>query len=73
MCNFTIILKQNIFYLPVTLSLSPIKQPKMDAKSPTTAVMTPIIARDKKKQGQPPRIPGGGMSEKITYDHKLIS
>ena len=51
--------------LPVTLSLSPTKHPKIPAKSPTIAVRTPIMPKDTKKQGQPPATPAGGIKAKI--------
>ena len=41
--------------IAVTLSLRPIVQPKWDARSPITAVKTPIIKMETTKHAQPPQ------------------
>jgi hypothetical protein len=41
--------------IAVTLSFRPIVQPKCEAKSPITAVKTPIIIIETVKQAQPPK------------------
>ena len=55
------------FLLPVTLFFNPTRQPNMLARSPTTAVKSPIIPRDTKKQGHPPAMPAGGINANIIY------
>ena len=52
-------------HIPVTLSLSPTRHPKIPAKSPTIAVKRPIIPREQKKQSQPPAMLAGGINAKI--------
>lgn len=46
--------------MAVTVSSSPTKQPKMEAKSPMKAVRIPITAKDTKNVNQPPQILTGG-------------
>ena len=51
--------------MAVTSGLSPTRHPKMPARSPTMMTMTPIMARDTKKQAHPPARPGGGINANI--------
>ena len=50
--------------MAVTLSLSPTRQPKMEARSPTIAVRTVISASAEMKASQPPQIWAGGTKAK---------
>ena len=47
-----------------TLALRPIRQPKMEARSATTAVRSPIIISAAQKATQPPAMWGGGTKAK---------
>lgn len=51
----------------VTESLRPMVQPKWEAKSPVTAVRTPMREMDTKKQAQPFQYSVGGTKAKRTF------
>lgn len=51
----------------VTESLRPMVQPKWEAKSPVTAVRTPMREMDTKKQAQPFQYSVGGTNAKRTF------
>lgn len=51
----------------VTESFSPIVQPKCDAKSPVTAVSTPISEMETMKQAQPFQYSVGGTKANRTF------
>jgi len=58
--------------IAVTVVLRPTVQPKTLAKSPTTNVQAPIIARAPRKQAHPPIICGGGTMEKRSF-HPIVA
>ncbi len=62
--------RSGYFAVPVTLSLSPTRHPKIPARSPTMAVKSPIMPREQKKQSQPPAIPAGGIKAKMILGRK---
>jgi len=67
--------------IDVTLSLRPTRQPKIDARSLTTAVNRPIRASDTTNDSQPLRYDGGGTNANIscnihsthTHTHLMIN
>ena len=58
--------------MAVTVSSSPTKQPKMEAKSPIKAVRMPITAKDTKNVNQPPQILTGGTIANNIYREKRL-
>ena len=53
--------------MAVMRSLRPTRQPKMEARSPTTRVRIPIHNNENQNVGQPPPMCGGGMNENSTW------
>ena len=53
--------------MAVMRSFRPMRQPKMEAISPTMAVRSPIISKEHIKVGHPPPSVGGGMKANRTY------
>lgn len=51
--------------IAVTSDSNPMRQPKILAKSATTAVRRPMKIRETIKQSHPPQMLGGGISAKI--------
>mmetsp|Transcript_26483 Transcript_26483/g.53129 ORF Transcript_26483/g.53129 Transcript_26483/m.53129 type:complete len:223 (-) Transcript_26483:800-1468(-) len=56
----------------VTVSLSPTRHPKMEARSPIMAVTTPISASATEKHAQPPQMFGGGTIAATSF-HPMLS
>ena len=54
--------------IAVTLSLSPTRQPNIEAKSPTMAVKKPMRPRDTKNVSQPLKNDGGGTKANNSYN-----
>jgi len=57
--------------IAVMRSLNPTRQPKMEARSPTTQVKRPIIARERENVNQPPHTLGGGINANNTCNEYI--